>query len=144
MPPGCFGSDLLGGDVSGLAVALLDLHAAGEVHGIGDHLQRLGEVQREKPQERAGVHPDGVVLIGNIYGLIRLEGQLLERGQLRDGVKLASSAMESNLISKTINHTSFMGWLKYNIAGGKIQWAYSPKSAGKGRAVPCKTIVAEC
>ena len=62
----------------GRTVALLNLQHPHGVEGVGDHLQRLGVVQREKPQKRAGIHPDGVVFIGNIYGLIRLNGQPLQ------------------------------------------------------------------
>ena len=93
----------------GRTVALLNLQHPHGVEGVGDHLQRLGVVQREKPQKRAGIHPDGVVFIGNIYGLIRLNGQPCSS---------ASSEMESNFNSSTINHTSFMGCLKYSMGMG--------------------------
>ena len=82
----------------GLTVALLNLQHPHGVEGVGDHLQRLGVVQREKPQKRAGIHPDGVVFIGNIYGLIRLNGQPLQLYKLRDGIKLQFQYHKSYLL----------------------------------------------
>lgn len=75
------------------------LHLAGQIVGIGDHLDGLSEVQGEQADEGLGIHADAVVQGVQEDLVVTGTGDLLKPLELGN---------ELNCISIIMIHTSFI------------------------------------
>ena len=97
------------------------LHLAGQIVGIGDHLDGLSEVQGEQADEGLGIHADAVVQGVQEDLVVSGTGDLLKPLELGNGVKLHFNHHDSHLLYFA---------KEYIMGGNPTQSVYYPKFCG--------------